>query len=251
MPAVLGGQVSVGINPLSSTAPYIDAGTVRVLPVSSAERLPSLDAPTLREQGLDIEFENWRGLVAPPNISATGRRRLEAAIETLAHSREWRDTLARYRWNDRFLSGPAFARFLAADEAQVRDMVRRFGSLATESSPRMGRYPVFVLTALAVVSLAFAIQLHRSRGAAVERAGAGWRAVWLIAAGIVVDLMFVERLGFILAAAGLFWMTARAFDRAHPLRDAGWAVALSVAAYFVFARLLELPLPAGVLERWL
>ena len=64
--AIIGGQVSVGVNGLAEFAPQIEAGTVRALAISSAERLPGLDVPTLREQGVDVEFENWRSVVAPP-----------------------------------------------------------------------------------------------------------------------------------------------------------------------------------------
>ena len=42
------------------------------LAISSAERLPGVDVPTLREQGVDVEFENWRSLVAPPGLTAAG-----------------------------------------------------------------------------------------------------------------------------------------------------------------------------------
>jgi hypothetical protein len=46
-------------------------------------------------------------------------------------------------------------------------------------------------------------------------------------------------------------MAARAFDATHPLRDAAFAVAVSVASYLLFVRILQLSLPAGVLARWL
>ena len=94
MSAILGGQVSVGINGLAEFASQIEAGTVRVLGISSAERLPGLDAPTLREQGVDVEFENWRSLVAPPGISSADRERLEKAVDAMVRSAEWREALA-------------------------------------------------------------------------------------------------------------------------------------------------------------
>jgi len=77
--AILGGQVSLGINGLAELEPQIQAGTVRALAISSAERLPGLDVPTLREQGVDLEFENWRSVVAAPGIGSTGRRQVAAA----------------------------------------------------------------------------------------------------------------------------------------------------------------------------
>ena len=70
-------------------------------------------------------------------------------------------------------------------------------------------------------------------------------------AGIIIDLALMEYLGFVLASIGLFWLTARAFDARHPLRDGICAVATSLASYFVFARLLDLSLPPGVLAHFL
>jgi putative tricarboxylic transport membrane protein len=250
-PAVLGGQVSVGLSPLSTVAGLIEAGSVHVLGVSSAERIPSLEAPTLREQGVDVEFETWRSVFAPAGVSESDRRRLETAVEGMARSTAWRDTLARYRWNDRLLTGPAFTRFLEADEARVRAMFRRLGAGTAEASTASGVYPTFVIAGLVSAALAFAIGVRRSRRLVIEPAGAGWNAVILVAAGIVLDLALIEYLGFILASAALFWLTARAFDARHPLRDGALAVAVSGTAYIVFAWLLDLSLPPGVLARFL
>lgn len=62
-PAIVSGQVTVGLGPLVSMLPYLQAGTMRMLAVSSPERVPSLDVPTFREQGIDIDFANWRSVV--------------------------------------------------------------------------------------------------------------------------------------------------------------------------------------------
>ena len=73
----------------------------------------------------------------------------------------------------------------------------------------------------------------------------------LLAAGAALHVVLLERAGFVIAAAVLFWFAARAFDPRHPLRDAVFAVVLPLAAYVVFARVLQLTLPAGVLAGWL
>jgi len=256
--AILGGQVSVGINGLAELAPQIDAGTVRALAVSSGIRLPGLDVPTLREQGVDVEIENWRSVVAPPGVSAAERERLEQIIAAMVASSQWRETMAKYRWSDRYLAGPAFARFMATEEARVQGILARLGSGETASSSGpVGRYPLFVLVGV-VVSAAFSAGgMIRSRaraarmGAAEHGAGAGWRGAALVATAAGVDLLLLDRAGFVIASTALFWVTARAFDDAHPVRDAVCAAAMSVGAYVVFARLLQLSLPAGVLAGWL
>jgi putative tricarboxylic transport membrane protein len=254
MSAILGGQVSVGINGLAEFAPQIESGIVRVLAISSGERLPGLEAPTLREQGVDVELENWRSLVAPPGVSAADRVRLEALVGAMVRSPEWKEVLARYRWNDRYLAGPAFVRFVDDEEARVQAILHQLGTTRGEAVTltNAGPYPLFVLAGLALTAAAAALSAwRRSRRAVATAGGPGWRAVGLIAAGIAIDVLLVERAGFVIASSVLFWLTARAFDAGHPLRDALFAVGVSFGAYGLFARLLELPLPQGVLAGWL
>ena len=53
------------------------------------------------------------------------------------------------------------------------------------------------------------------------------------------------------SAAVLFWLAARAFDPRHPVRDGLFAIGTSLCAYVLFARVLHLSLPAGLLAGWL
>ena len=249
MSAILGGQVSAGVNGLAEFAPQIEAGTVRVLGISSAERLPSLEAPTLREQGIDVVLENWRSIVAPPGINAEQRRRLASVIRAMVESPAWREILTRYRWSDRYLDGEPLATFSASEEERVQAILTKLGTGHPDNASwgTIGVYPFLVLTSFAAIALALGVSAARSGGLAAEAAGAGWRALLIIGIGIVLDLILLERAGFVVASTVLFWLTARAFDASHPLRDGLFAVILSVAVYVLFVRVLQLPLPAGVI----
>jgi putative tricarboxylic transport membrane protein len=252
MPAIMGGQVSAGINGLDGFLPHLEAGTLRALAISSAERLPGLDIPTLREQGVDVEIENWRSVVAPPGISAGDRSRLEATIGAMVRSPEWREALGRYRWLDRYLAGPPFAQFVAVEEKRVRGIMRELGTGSHDAASLAdaGPYPLFVLAGLVVFGIAAVINV-RSAGRSAEHRWPKLRSIALIAMGVVLNLVLAERAGFVIASAALFWFAARAFDERHPKRDAIFAVGVSVGAYLLFARVLQLILPAGVLAGWL
>ena len=73
--ALLGKKIDAGTSGLGEFVDQIEAGQLRVLAVSGAERLPGVDAPTLTEAGIDLQFTNWRGILAPPDISDEDRDR--------------------------------------------------------------------------------------------------------------------------------------------------------------------------------
>ncbi len=250
--AILGGAVSVGINGFAEFAPQLEAGTLRALAISSAERLPGVDIPTLREQGVDVEFENWRSLVAPPGITAADRAHLESVVRAMVQSPTWRESLTRYRWLDRYLEGEAFARFVDAEEARVRVILKKLGTGATTTSSIVpsGAYPRLVLAGLIGFGLVTIWLGRRSLGeggrsaaSSTDASSAGLAPLGLVATGVVLHLLLAERAGFIVAATVLFWCTARAFDNRHPVRDAVAALAISLASYVLFARVLQLSLP--------
>ena len=251
--AILGGQVSVGINGLAEFLPQMEAGTVRVLAISSAERLPGIDVPTLREQGVNVEFENWRSVLAPPGISAADRAHLTTLLARMVQSPEWRETLERYRWLDRYLAGDDFTRFAASEEQRVRSILHELGTGddATQSLRDSGPYPLFVLAGLALFGVAAMVSIVRERRRRSVAQRGHWPPIAWITAGMLLNVLLAESAGFVLASAALFWFVARAFDTRHPWRDAAFALGVAVGAYVLFADLLQVQLPGGVLAGWL
>ncbi|MEO5740691.1 MAG: tripartite tricarboxylate transporter substrate-binding protein, partial [Vicinamibacterales bacterium] len=237
---------------LAEFAPQIEAGTVRALGISSHEQLPGVPIPTLREQGVNVELENWRSLVAPPGIGPADRERLEKAVERMVRSAEWRQELERYRWIDRYLAGDEFTRFAQSEDQRVHAILTKLGLGAGETTPpTAGFYPVLVLVGLMFWVGAAALETVRAHAASpTNSAGPGWGSAALIAAGMAIDLALIEQAGFVLASASLFWLTARAFDAQHPGRDALFGLAVSTGAYLLFVRVLNVTLPAGFLARW-
>jgi hypothetical protein len=75
-----------------------------------------------------------------------------------------------------------------------------------------------------------------------------WKAMGLVAAGLVANVLLIQPLGFTAAAVVMFVLVCLGFGSRHPLRDALIALALALAAYFGFARALGVNIGAGYIE---
>ena len=127
LPAILGGKVAFGASGFSEFLDQVEAGEVRVLAISGAERVAAIDAPTLKESGIELEFTNWRGLVAPPGISEPDKQALSAAVAKMHESQEWKDVLTKNGWTDAYLGDAEFNSFLAQQTKDVEDVLTKLG----------------------------------------------------------------------------------------------------------------------------
>jgi putative tricarboxylic transport membrane protein len=125
--AILGNKVAFGVTGVGETADQLEAGQVRALGVTSAERVDSVDTPTLKESGIDLEFTNWRGWIAPGGLSEEDKQALLTLTEKLHASQQWKDVLARNGWTDAYLAGDEFASFLKAENQRVGDVLAQLG----------------------------------------------------------------------------------------------------------------------------
>lgn len=125
--AILGGQVTAGISSYSEFQSQVQAGTLRLLAVSSPERLEGVDAPTLSESGVDVVLENWRMVAAGPGLSAEQVSAITADIDRMVKSETWRKTLETKGWQDTYLAGDAFKAQLAEDIAATEGVLKDIG----------------------------------------------------------------------------------------------------------------------------
>jgi len=82
MVAVLGGQVPAFFGELGETYGNYEAKKLRYLAIASPERLASLpDVPTMKEKGIDLVADNWRGLLAPADAPDAAVTKLDAMVK--------------------------------------------------------------------------------------------------------------------------------------------------------------------------
>ncbi|RYF35000.1 MAG: tripartite tricarboxylate transporter substrate binding protein [Comamonadaceae bacterium] len=125
--AILGGNVTVGGSGYSEFAPYIADGKMKAIAVTSAQRLPGINVPTLKEQGIDVEIGNWRGVYGAPGITPEQRKALTDMVLAALKSPSWAEQLKKNDWTPAVLSGDAFAKFVDDDFASLRAIMTKSG----------------------------------------------------------------------------------------------------------------------------
>ena len=125
--AILGNQVTAGISGLGEFLPQVEAGTMRLLAVSSGERIAGVDAPTLSEAGFDVVVQNWRMVAAAPGLSDEQKAQVLADIDTLAKSAGWQKALADKGWADTYLAGADFEAQLAKEIEATTAILKDIG----------------------------------------------------------------------------------------------------------------------------
>jgi putative tricarboxylic transport membrane protein len=125
--ALLGKKIDVGASGPSEFEGQIEDGSLRVLAVSGEERLETVDAPTLKESGIDMTFVNWRGILAPPGISDESRDRLVAMFTEMHQTKGWKDAVKRNGWIDSFATGEEFKTFLLEQDKRVETTLKELG----------------------------------------------------------------------------------------------------------------------------
>ncbi|HYP46628.1 MAG TPA: tripartite tricarboxylate transporter substrate binding protein [Propionibacteriaceae bacterium] len=127
LPAVLGGKVAFAASGYGEFLDQVKAGQVRVLAISGATRVEAVDAPTLKESGIDLEFTNWRGVVAPPEINDADRQALVDAVTKMHASPQWKEVLTKNGWTDAFETGDAFGTYMTEQTKRVEDVLTTLG----------------------------------------------------------------------------------------------------------------------------
>ncbi len=129
--AILGGNVTVGGSGLSEFAEYIATGKMKPIAVTSGQRLASAkDVPTLKEQGINVEIGNWRGVFGGPGITPAQRKGLIDAIVATSKSPSWQQALQKNDWTSALMTGDAFSRFVDDEFASLRAIMAKSGMIA-------------------------------------------------------------------------------------------------------------------------
>jgi putative tricarboxylic transport membrane protein len=130
MAALLSGEIKALSTGLSEAIDLAEAGEVKIIGVTSAERVPaSPDSMTMMEQGIDTTFVNWRGFFAAPGLPAEDLAVYQAALAAMYDTEEWETVRARNGWVNIHNPGDDFSDFLENQEKVIGDLMTKLGFL--------------------------------------------------------------------------------------------------------------------------
>ena len=111
--ALLKKQIDVATMTLSEAKKYYDLNQVKLLVISSGERLNELpEIPTWSEEGIELVFEHWRGIMGPPNMTKEEIQFWDRKIGEMVKTEKWQQTLQKYMWNDFYKNSSETSKFL-------------------------------------------------------------------------------------------------------------------------------------------
>jgi putative tricarboxylic transport membrane protein len=125
--AILGGKVTAGISGYGEYEGQIKAGRLRAIGISAPQRRAGVDVPTFKEQGIDLVITNWRSVMGAPGINDQQKKALGDAIDKMVKSPAWQEVLKQKGWDNAYLAGDGFAKFLKDEQARVQKVLSSVG----------------------------------------------------------------------------------------------------------------------------
>jgi putative tricarboxylic transport membrane protein len=130
MAALLSGEIKALSTGFSEAVGLAEAGEVKIIGVTSGARVDAYkDAPTLKEQGVDAEFVNWRGFFAAPGLPTDQADAYRKLLAAMYDTPEWEAVRARNGWVNIHNSGEDFRAFLENQEKIIGDLMKKLGFL--------------------------------------------------------------------------------------------------------------------------
>ncbi|HHV17318.1 MAG TPA: tripartite tricarboxylate transporter substrate binding protein [Thermoanaerobacterales bacterium] len=128
--ALLNGTIQVMSAGVNDIIGQLEAGNFRALGVMSDNRYEHellKDIPTMKEQGINVSYETWRGVFGPPEMSEESKEFLEDAFEKLIETDAWKQMLVKYNWTNSFMGSDEFNKFLEEQNQTIEEFYTEMG----------------------------------------------------------------------------------------------------------------------------
>ena len=123
----LGGHVDLISTGLGDVAGLVESGKLHALAQTADKRIGSgliAEIPTVKEQGIDVTFENWRGLFGPKDMSEEAVVYWRETLQKMVETTEWKEALQRNGWDNAYQNDQDFTTFLGKTNEQYKVLIK-------------------------------------------------------------------------------------------------------------------------------
>lgn len=126
---ILSGDVEVGVSGISEFTSQIESGKMRLLAVSTADPVDvgGKPAPTLQDAGYDIDFANWRAIVAAPGLSDDQQQAVIKMVDKMHGTKAWQTQLEKNDWTDFYKTGDEAKKYIDDETQRVNELYQDLG----------------------------------------------------------------------------------------------------------------------------
>ena len=123
----LGGHVDLISTGLGDVAGLVESGKLRALAQTANKRIGTgliAEIPTVQEEGIDVTFENWRGLFGPKDMPEEALAYWRDTLQKMVETTEWKSALKRNSWYDAYQNDQEFTAFLGETNEQYKALIK-------------------------------------------------------------------------------------------------------------------------------
>jgi putative tricarboxylic transport membrane protein len=126
---LLGGHIDLVTTAAGNIAAHVASGKLRVVAVAAERRFPGAlaELPTWKEQGVNLVFGGWRGILAPKGLTSAQSAYWENVLHKATEAPEWKTDIERNFWTDDFVAGERFRKDLDQDYAAMKAVLVDLG----------------------------------------------------------------------------------------------------------------------------
>jgi putative tricarboxylic transport membrane protein len=124
---IVNGTLAAGISGVSEFKQFAEQGRIRILGITSAERVPDLDVPTFKEAGYDVQVGNWRGFLGAPGMPDDNYQMWVENFKKLNDSDAWHKVLETQGWEQNYIGGEEFGQYIASETDRIGQILKDAG----------------------------------------------------------------------------------------------------------------------------
>jgi tripartite-type tricarboxylate transporter receptor subunit TctC len=126
--AVLSGEVESTTVPIGNVIQLVESGDLRILAISHTERIEKLpDVPTFKEQGIDLEWSGWNGLLGPKGMDSEVLEKWRVAVKHVYEKEEWKEFLKQRNYELFPLEGQDLKDFVDMLDSELSVVIEEAG----------------------------------------------------------------------------------------------------------------------------